>query len=306
MDLTDARLAELFDGVEELRGDRVVTSLSGGLTNHNFKVDSAAGSFVVRISDPDTGLLAIDRDNEHVNSVAAAASGVAPAVVAYQPENAMLVIEYLDGTETMSREAMQAGDRLGAAAAALRQLHQGPAFRDPFDMFRIQAGYREVCRERGFALPDRYDEFEPKVRRLEQAMRANPESLVPCNNDLLAENFLWDGSRFRLIDWEYSGMNEASFELGNVWSESDLSLVQLEELVAAYWGEATPAKVARARMWGLMSKYGWTLWGVIQHNLSDIDFDFWEWLMDKHDRATLEFDGPDFDRLVADIESDVA
>ena len=306
MDLTDARLAELFDGVEELRGDRVVTPLSGGLTNHNFKVDSAAGSFVVRISDPDTGLLAIDRDNEHVNSVAAAASGVGPEVITYQPENAMLVIAFIPDTETMSRETMQRGDRLAAAAAAIRQLHAGPVFRDPFDMFRIQAGYREVCRERGFAVPDRYDEFEPKVRRLEQAMRANPESLVPCNNDLLAENFLWDGRRFRLIDWEYSGMNEASFELGNVWSESDLSLAQLEELVAAYWGEATPAKVARARMWGLMSKYGWTLWGVIQHNLSDIDFDFWEWLMDKHDRATLEFDGPDFDRLVADIESDVA
>ena len=264
MDLTDARLAELFDGVEELRGDRVVTPLSGGLTNHNFKVDSAAGSFVVRISDPDTGLLAIDRDNEHVNSVAAAASGVGPEVITYQPENAMLVIAFIPDTETMSRETMQRGDRLAAAAAAIRQLHAGPA------------------------------------------MRANPEALVPCNTDLLAENFLWDGRRFRLIDWEYSGMNEASFELGNVWSESDLSLAQLEELVAAYWGEATPAKVARARMWGLMSKYGWTLWGVIQHNLSDIDFDFWEWLMDKHDRATLEFDGPDFDRLVADIESDVA
>jgi len=304
MDLTDARLAELFDGVEQLRGDRVVTPLSGGLTNHNFKVDSAAGSFVVRISDPDTGLLAIDRDNEHVNSVAAAASGVGPEVITYQPENAMLVIAFIPDTETMSRETMQRGDRLAAAAVAIRQLHASPAFRDPFDMFRIQAGYREVCRERGFALPDRYDEFEPKVRRLEQAMRANPEALVPCNNDLLAENFLWDGSRFRLIDWEYSGMNEASFELGNVWSESDLSLTQLEELVGAYWGEATPAKVARARMWGLMSKYGWTLWGVIQHNLSDINFDFWEWLMDKHDRATLEFDGPDFDRLVADIESD--
>ncbi len=306
MDLDDARLADLFDGVEELRGARTVTPLAGGLTNHNFKIDTEAGSFVVRISDPDTGLLAIDRDNEHVNSVAAAAAGVGAEVVDYVPDNCMLVLEFLEDTETMSRETMQRGDRLDFAAAAIRQLHEGPAFRDPFDMFSIQRGYREVCRERGFVLPDRYDEFEPKVRRLEQAMRLNPEALVPCNNDLLAENFLWDGTRFRLIDWEYSGMNEASFELGNVWSESDLSLVQLEQLVAAYWGEATPAKIARARMWGLMSKYGWTLWGVIQHNLSDIDFDFWEWLMDKHDRATLEFDGPDFDRLVADIESDVA
>jgi len=293
MDLDDARLAELFDGVEALRGARTVTPLAGGLTNHNFKIDTDTGSFVVRISDPDTGLLAIDRDNEHVNSVAAAAAGVGAEVVDYVPDNCMLVLEFLEDTETMSRETMQRGDRLDFAAAAIRQLHQGPAFRDPFDMFAIQRGYREVCRERGFVLPDRYDEFEPKVRRLEQAMRLNPEALVPCNNDLLAENFLWDGTRFRLIDWEYSGMN-------------DLSLTQLEELVAAYWGEATPAKIARARMWGLMSKYGWTLWGVIQHNLSDIDFDFWEWLMDKHDRATLEFDGPDFDRLVADIESDVA
>lgn len=306
MELDDTRLAELFDGVAALRGPRTVTLLAGGLTNHNFKVDTDSGSFVVRLSDPDTGLLAIDRDNEHVNSVAAAAAGVGADVVDYQPENSMLVLEFLENTETMSRELMQRGDRLDDAAAAIRQLHQGPAFRDPFDMFGIQRGYREVCRERGFALPDRYDEFEPKVRRLEQAMRLNPEALVPCNNDLLAENFLWDGTRFRLIDWEYSGMNEASFELGNVWSESDLSLTQLEQLVAAYWGAATPAKIARARMWGLMSKYGWTLWGVIQHNLSDIDFDFWEWLMDKHDRATLEFDGLDFDRLVADIESDVA
>jgi thiamine kinase-like enzyme len=306
MELDGARLDELFDGVAELRGTRTITPLSGGLTNHNFLVESDAGAYVVRISDPDTGLLAIDRDNEHVNSAAAAVAGVGPAVVAYRPEHAMLVIDFIPDTETMTRETMQRGDRLGAAAAAIRQLHAGPAFRDPFDMFRIQAGYREVCRERGFALPDRYDAFEPQVRRLERAMRLQPEPLVPCNNDLLAENFLWDGTRFRLIDWEYSGMNEASFELGNVWSESDLSLAQLEELVGAYWGEATPARVARARMWGLMSKYGWTLWGVIQHNLSDIDFDFWAWLMDKHDRATLEFDGPDFDRLVADIESDVA
>ncbi len=296
-------IGDLLDLVPELRGSCTVTPLAGGLTNHNFKVDSDRGSFVVRISDPDTGLLAIDRDNEHVNSVAAAAAGVGANVVAYVPERVMLVLEYLPDCETMSRETMQRGDRLAEAAVAMRQLHAGPAFRDPFDMFGIQRGYREVCRDRGFALPDRYDAFEPQVRRLEQAMRAQPEPLVPCNNDLLAENFLWDGSRFRLIDYEYSGMNEASFEIGNVWSESDLSLAQLEELVAAYWGEATPARVARARLWGLMSKYGWTLWGVIQHNLSDIDFDFWEWLMDKHVRATAEFDGPDFERLVADIEA---
>ena len=161
---------------------------------------------------------------------------------------------------------------------------------------------RHFRRERGFAVPDRYDEFEPQVRRLEAAMRRAPEPLVPCNNDLLAENFLWDGTRFRLIDWEYSGMNEASFELGNVWSESDLSLAQLEELVGSYWGEATPAKVARARMWGLMSKYGWTLWGAIQSAQSSIDFDFWEWAMEKYDRARSTFTSASFDSLIEQVQ----
>ena len=129
MELDDTRLAELFDGVPTLRGPRTVTLLAGGLTNHNFRVDSGSASFVVRLSDPDTGLLAIDRDNEHVNSVAAAAAGVGADVVDYQPENSMLVLEFLENTETMSRALMQRGDRLDDAAAAIRQLHQGPANR---------------------------------------------------------------------------------------------------------------------------------------------------------------------------------
>ncbi len=303
MDPDDPKLSAILDEVEALQGERVVAALDGGLTNHNYTVESATGRFVVRISDPETGLLAIDRQNEFENTVAAAAAGVGADVIDYRPEHGMLVLEFLAG-DTMSADLLRQGDRIVAVAEAIRRLHAGPPFRDRFDMFRIQAGYRVVCCERGFRLPDRYDEFEPQVRRLEQAMLRTPEPLVPCNNDLLAENFLWDGSRFRLIDYEYSGMNEASFELGNVWSESALSTDQLEQLVAAYWGEATPARVARARLWGLMSKYGWTLWAAIQDGVSDIDFDFWGWGMDKYDRAVVEFDGPDFDRLVADLAGD--
>jgi hypothetical protein len=83
-----------------------------------------------------------------------------------------------------------------------------------------------------------------------------------------------------------------------VWSESNLSLEQLEELVTHYHGGARPGQVARARLLGLMSKYGWTLWASIQHGVSDIDFDFWEWGMEKYDRAMAEFDGPDFEKLL--------
>jgi thiamine kinase-like enzyme len=202
----------------------------------------------------------------------------------------------------MSPELLRRGDRLREAAAAIRRLHGARRFLHDFDMFEIQRRYLGLVRERGFRLPARYEELEPQVRELERAIRARDEPTVPCNNDLLAENFLWTGDEFRLIDYEYSGNNEASFELGNVWSESNLSLEQLEELVTAYWGRPLRNKVARARVWGLMSKYGWTLWASIQDGVSELDFDFWSWGMEKYERALEEFDGPQFGQLLADVQ----
>ncbi len=137
-------------------------------------------------------------------------------------------------------------------------------------------------------------------------MRVRAEPTVPCNNDLLAENFIDVDGAMRLIDYEYSGNNEPSFELGNIWSESNLSLAQLEELVAHYYGRPLRNKVARARLWGLMSKYGWTLWGSIQDGVSELDFDFWSWAMEKYDRAVTEFDGPEFEQLLADVAAERA
>ena len=168
-------------------------------------------------------------------------------------------------------------------------------------MFQVQRRYLHVVQEQGFRLPDRYLELEPKVRRLEAVIRVRSETTMPCNNDLLAENFIEVDDAMRLIDYEYSGNNEPAFELGNIWSESNLSLTQLEELVEHYYGRPLRNKVARARLWGLMSKYGWTLWGSIQDGISDLDFDFWSWAMEKYDRAVAEFDGPEFDRLLEDV-----
>jgi len=253
------------------------------------------------VSSKDAGLLAIDRENEYLNTVAAADAGVGAAVIDYLPERSLLVLEFIEGT-TQTSEDMQRGDRLDWVAAACRSLHGARAFRDDFNMFDIQRRYLGLVQDRGFRLPDRYLEFEPQVRRIEAAMAVRDEGTVPCNNDLLAENFIDVGDGFRLIDYEYSGMNDACFELGNIWSESNLSLAQLDELVGHYYGERLANKVARARLWGLMSKYGWTLWASIQDGVSDIDFDFWTWGMEKFDRAVAEFDGPDFDSLIGDVQ----
>jgi len=291
----------LLDLVPALRDRQSVEELAGGLTNTNYKVVTPEGAFVVRVSAKDAGLLAIDRENEYLNTVAAADAGVGAAVVDYVPEQSLLVLEFIEGTTQTSAD-LRRGDKLDWVAEACRRLHGARAFRDSFNMFEIQRRYLRLVQERGFRLPERYLEFEPQVRRIEAAMAVRDEGTVPCNNDLLAENFIDVGDRFRLIDYEYSGMNDACFELGNVWSESNLSLPQLEELVGHYYGEHLANKVARARLWGLMSKYGWTLWASIQDGVSQIDFDFWTWGMEKYDRAVAEFDGPDFDQLVDDVQ----
>jgi len=291
-------LEQVMDEVAQLRGERAVSPLPGGLTNSNYRIETAAGRFVLRRWSDDTGLLAIDRDNEYENSVRAAEAGVGAAVVAYLPEHNTMVMEWLEG-ETLSAERLRAGgDLLGDVAAACRRLHGARRFRDDFDMFEIQPRYREIVRERGFRLPQRYDDFAPHVAAIRDAFATRDEGTVPCNNDLLAENFMLTAGGLRLIDYEYSGNNDPCFELGNVWSESNLSLEQLDELVAAYYGRRLRHKVARARLWGLMSKYGWTLWASISDGISSLDFDFWAWGLEKYERAVAEFDSPEFERLL--------
>ena len=291
-------LEQVLDEVAELADPgRSVSDLPGGLPNANYKVVTGAGAYVVRRWSDDTGLLAIDRDNEYENSVRAAEVGVGAGVVAYLPEHNTMVMEWLEGS-TLSAAELRRGTVLDQVAGACRQLHGARRFRDDFDMFAIQPRYLEIVRERGFRLPERYAEFEPHAAAIRDAFAARDEGTVPCNNDLLAENFMLTQSGLRLIDYEYSGNNDACFELGNIWSESNLSLAQLEQLVGAYYGRPARHKVARARLWGLMSKYGWTLWASIQDGVSQIDFDFWGWGLEKYDRAVAEFDSPEFERLL--------
>lgn len=300
--MTNEALTAVFAEVPQLAGRvRHVEELPGGLTNENCKVDTDDSSFVVRRWSDDTGLLAIDRDHEFENSQRAAKAGVGAPVIAYLPEHNAMVFEFLDGP-TMSAEDLRTGDRIAMVADAARRLHGAERFVSDFDMFDIQPRYLKIVQDRGFRLPDRYREFAPQVEAIRAAFAVRDEGTVPCNNDLLAENFILVGERFFLIDYEYAGNNDACFELGNIWSESNLSLDQLTELVTAYYGAPLRHKIARARLWGLMSKYGWTLWASIQDGVSTIDFDFWAWGMEKYERAVAEFDSPEFERLLEEAE----
>lgn len=292
----DPEIEALLDSIDATASlPRTVVDLPGGLTNRNLKVTTPAGAAVVRIPTPGPSLLGIDRDQEHVNTIAAAAAGVGPAVLHYRP-GAGLVVEFLPG-RTLTDEDLHDPAVLNRVAAACRQLHAGPRFTGDFDMFTVTENYRRIVAEHGFKLPPRYDEFSPLVERIREALGPRTTT-VPCNNDLLAANLLDDGERVRIIDYEYSGNNDPCFELGNIWSEAALPEPLLDVLITAYFGRPRPSQVARARLFGLVAKYGWTAWASIQQGSSPIEFDFWAWGMEKYDRAVREFDGDGFEQLL--------
>jgi len=298
----DPEVRRVLDRVPITRGSaRTVEDLPGGLTNRNLKVTTPAACVVVRIAARNASLLSIDRDREHANSVAAAHAGVGAPVLDYRPEDGVMVFGFLEG-RTCSEDDLVDVDRLRRVARACRTLHEGPAFTGTFDMFEVQQRYLQIVQERGFRLPDRFLEFGPAVARVREALAVRDEGTVPCNNDLLPENFIDDGAKIWVIDYEYSGSNDACFELGNIWSEARLPPGHLEVLVEEYYGRRLRHKVARARLLGLLSKYGWTLWASIQDAVSPIDFDFWSWGMDKYRRAVAEFDGPEFDLLLDEAQ----
>ncbi len=298
-----AAIDELLDRVPRLTGGpRTVLELPGGLTNRNYKVTTPGGSFVARTWAGGGGdLLAINRDHEYVNSVIAARAGVGAPVIEYRPADCLLVIGFIDG-RTYGNADVADPANTERIAAACRRLHAARRFGNDFDMFEIQPRYRSVIQTRGLRLPAGYDDFAAQFGAARAALAARDEGTVPCNNDLLAGNFIDDGERIWLIDYEYSGNNDPCFELGNIAAESGLSPDGLAELVTAYYGRPRRSRIARAELFGLVARYGWTLWGAIQSATSPLDFDFWSWAMEKYDAAAAGFTGPGFGRLLDDVQ----
>src|SRR3954451_15773691 len=299
--MTDPALDAVLDRVDVLAGrPRKVSDLGGGLTNTNLRVTTDEGDYVVRVSTNTTGLLGIDRDAEHANSVSAHAAGVGAEVLAYLPDDHILVLRFLNGRTLSAEDVVPRTQRI---ARALRTLHAGPAFVSDFDMRQIRRRYLDAVLTEGIRIPEDYVALEPAYERLEEALARRPETPVPCNNDLLAANFIEDGERLWIIDYEYAGQNEPSFEIGNLASENGLTDAEAAALVTAYWGRADDGKVARALAWAMLARYCWTLWAAIQAAVPDIDFDFWAWGMLKYDVARAAVLDGSLDQLVARLDA---
>ncbi|MGZ9235111.1 MAG: phosphotransferase [Anaerolineales bacterium] len=295
-------IAQAVSKIADWRGKEIsIQPLSGGLTNSNFRVTVDGTPYFIRVPGESTELLAIDRKNEVYNTKAAAEAGVAPSVLYHLPEYDVMVLKFIDG-KTMSKDSLRESGMPNRMAQAIRALHAGPRFYSDFNMFRLSEYYFQLCKDRNIRIPEGYLECMPIVARIEEAMSVRPLPTVPCNNDLLAENYMDDGKQLWLIDYEYSGNNDPCFELGNTCQEMEFDDGQIEEVCASYFGSVTADKIARMKLNMIMSDVGWGLWAAIQAEISTIDFDFWGWAMDRWSRAVQKMDSTDFPLWLRDVQ----
>ncbi len=297
-----ALIEEVVAKIGDWKGKNVsVHPLSGGLTNTNFKVEVDGKPFFVRVPGESTELLAIDRNNEYYNTKAASESGVGPQVLYHLPEYSVMVLEFLQG-KTLSKESLNESGMPTRMAQAIKKLNAGPRFFSDFNMFRLTEYYLGICRDRDIRTPEGYLDRRTTIAQTEKAMSTNPLPTVPCNNDLLAENYIDDGRQLWLIDYEYSGNNDPCFELGNTCQEMQFNDEQISEVCSAYFGSVEPDKIARMKLNMVMSDVGWGLWAAIQAKISTIDFDFWGWAEERWGRAVEKMDSAEFPVWLKDVQ----
>jgi thiamine kinase-like enzyme len=270
----DPQLEAVIAAVPAWRGhEPAITPIEAGRTNRNYRVDVGTGTFFLRLSHEDTALLGIDRVAEYEAALAAAAAGVGPEVVAHLPEHGCLITVWVPG-EPLTEGDMEQGSVLAEVVRVVSTIHAGPALPTTFDAFRVVEEYRRVSEERGVAIPDAYEPAHARAERIEAALARAPVPPCPCHNDLLADNFLKGTEGFWLVDFEYSGMGDPFFDLGNLSINNGLSEASQERLLLLMFGEPTDAHRARLQLMRIMSDYREAMWGVIQQGLSTLDIDY--------------------------------
>ena len=271
----------------------LIDPISGGLTNTNYKVTVDGVPYFVRVPGESTDLLAIDRKNEYYNSKAAAQAGIGPKVLYHLPEFDVMVLEFLDG-QTMTKMDLNATGMPKRIAESIKRLHSGPRFLTDFNMFRLTEYYIDICHKHDIRMPTGFIERMDSVTQIEEALSVNPVATLPCNNDLLAENYIDDGTCLHIIDYEYSGNNDPYFELGNTCQELEYDENQLREICQEYFGNVSEGKLARMKLNMIMSDVGWTLWAAIQAKISMIEYDFWGWAVERWSRAVEKMDSDEY------------
>ncbi len=259
----DTRARQAMAVIPPLAGYAGPLERMGGLTNTVYR----AGAHVLRLPGKGTEEY-INRAHEAAAARAAAAAEVSPEVLVADPESGIMVTRFIEGAATMTPELFRARKGSpGRAGAAFARLHRsGAVFPVRFELFAMIDDYLGILSGKDVALPPGYHDVVAEAAGIRGALERNPVAPVACHCDPLCENFLDTGDRMWIVDWEYSGMNDPMWDLGDLSVEGHFDAAQDDEMLAAYFGGEAPRPEDRARMviYKAMCDLLWTLWGLIQ------------------------------------------
>ena len=272
----------------------------GGLTNRVFRIDVAGKSYCLRIAGKGTEEY-INRRNEEQAARMAAQAGVGPEVIHFDAVTGLMVTSFIDEAVTMSSALFKT--RTGSpqrAGRAFRRLHEsGAEFPFRFELFSMIDDYLKLLSDKDVDFPDGYHDVLKESERIRSALAAHPLPLVACHCDPLCENFLDTGERMWIVDWEYSGMNDPMWDLGDLSVEGSFDPDQEARMIEAYFGAKPSARdMGRIAIYKAMCDLLWTLWGLIQFaNKNPVD-DFWAYSLTRFERCKALMSQAEFARHV--------
>lgn len=279
-----------------LTPDAFTATRLGGLTNLVYRIETLDEKIIVRIPGAGTDDY-IDRRVELHNALAAARSGISAEILWANGDTGVMISRCIDPSVTMTPDLF--ASRSGAAAragTALSQLHNsGEKFEFRFELFAMIDEYLALLAGKDTKLPDGYDAIVKSADPIKRALADNPVDLAPCHCDPLCENFLDDGNTMWIIDWEYSGMNDPLWDLGDLSVEAGFDAAQDMEMLRAYFGtNPNAAQVGRMVIYKAMCDLLWTLWGLIQHADGNPAEDFWAYSTGRFERCRTLMQSPEF------------
>ena len=291
-------------GFETITKEDCTMQRLGGMTNIVHLVETQDINLVVRIPGKGTEDY-INRSVEYNNAMAAWRAGISAEILWADVEKGVMVSKAINKIETMTPDLFS--KRKGSparAGKALAKLHNsGETFDFRFELFNMIDDYLKILSTKNAELPEGYHDIVKKAEPVKAILEANPTTLAPCHCDPLCENFLDDGKNMWIVDWEYSGMNDPLWDLGDLSVEAKMNENQESELLEAYFGAvATPAQKGRVVIYKAMCDLLWTLWGLIQHADKNPAEDFWVYSIERFDRCKILMQNPNFEEHVNAIK----
>jgi thiamine kinase-like enzyme len=275
--------------------DLQVSLLRGGMTNHNYRVDTGGKSYALRISGDKTELLGINRDYEYRTQQIAGELGIAPEAIYFHEPEGYLVTRFIEGRPILPEELRQP-QNIVRVAQALQNIHAMPTIPGTFSAFQVVRDYAELAKRHNVPFRENFRWLLHQSKEAEAALQYTYQTQRPCHNDLLNGNFLLAGGRLYVLDWEYAGMGDVFFDLANFSNNHELAENEDLLLLDCYFGEVRSEDVAHLKIMKIMSDFREAMWGLVQIGISDLDFDFQDYANKHFDRLTQNILNPNWEQ----------